>query len=90
MAGGAPEGRLRGTPLALPFSLPVGRRGAGWLKRGRGKSATIGDFSRRGWRPRARLDPRRLALTCADAVVPSVRRVFANGVPVGKVANRDT
>jgi len=29
MAGGAPEGRLRGTPLALPFSLPVGRRGAG-------------------------------------------------------------
>ena len=28
-AGGAPEGRLRGTPLALPFSLPVGRRGVG-------------------------------------------------------------
>jgi len=28
MAGGAPEGRLRGTPLALPFSLPVGLRGA--------------------------------------------------------------
>jgi len=60
------------------------------VKRGRGKSVTIGDFSERGRWSRARSDPRRLALTCADVLVLSVRRSLANGVPAGKVANSDT
>ena len=35
---------------------------------------------------RVRPDPRRLALTCADVLVLSVRRSLANGVAAGKVA----
>ena len=60
------------------------------VRRGRGKSVTIGDFSRRGRWPRAKPDPRRSTLTWEDAVVPSVRRPPANGARAGKVANRDT